>query len=91
MVKSKGKSRPPLGPALFFTSAKTGEGLAEVFEYIGARVTKQWEWEESQLHMLDSGGNPGTSGNGDSRIILQNIRDGSDTGRGKRSKKWTCC
>jgi hypothetical protein len=88
---SKGKARPPLGPALFFTSAKTGEGLTEVFEYIGARVTKQWEWEESQLHVLDGGGNPGTSGNGDSRIILQDIRDGSDTGRGGGSKKWGCC
>ena len=85
-----GKSKPTLGPALFFTSAKTGEGLAEVFEYIGARVTQQWEWEESQLHMLDGGGNPGTSGNGDSKIILRDIHDGN-AGRGKHSKKWACC
>ncbi|KIM34047.1 hypothetical protein M408DRAFT_89929 [Serendipita vermifera MAFF 305830] len=80
--------KPPIGPALFFTSAKTGEGLSEVFEYISERVTKQWEWEASQLHMLESGGNPGTSGNGDSRIILRDIRNGSGDGS---MKKWSCC
>lgn len=88
IIPSTKPSKPPIGPALFFTSAKTGEGLAEVFEYIGARVTRQWEWEESQLHMLDSGGGPGTSGNGDSRIILRDLRDGSDGGN---LKKWACC
>jgi Ras-related protein Rab-7A len=39
---------PPLerGPKLFFTSAKTGEGVADVFEYIAYRVSRRWEYEE---------------------------------------------
>ena len=39
---------PPLerGPKLFFTSAKTGEGVADVFEYIAYRVSRKWEHEE---------------------------------------------
>lgn len=34
-------------PKLFFTSAKTGEGVADVFEYIARRVVRRWEWEEA--------------------------------------------
>ncbi|PVG00718.1 ras-domain-containing protein [Serendipita vermifera] len=85
-------SKPPVGPGLFFASAKTGEGLSQVFEWIGERVTRTWEWEESRLNMLDSGGAPGTRGNGDSRIILRELRDNDtskDTSRGKN--KWGCC
>ena len=37
--------RPDRRPRLFFTSAKTGEGLAEVFEYIAWRVVTRWEHE----------------------------------------------
>ena len=39
---------PPMerGPKLFFTSAKTGEGVADVFEYIAYRVSRRWEYEE---------------------------------------------
>ena len=37
--------RPDRRPRLFFTSAKTGEGLAEVFEYIAWRVVTRWEYE----------------------------------------------
>jgi Ras-related protein Rab-7A len=32
-------------PKLFFTSAKTGEGVKEVFDYIARRVVVKWEWE----------------------------------------------
>ena len=34
------------GPALFFTSAKTGAGVADVFTYVANRVVRRWEWEE---------------------------------------------
>jgi hypothetical protein len=34
------------GPKLFFTSAKTGEGVNDVFEYIARRVVMRWEYEE---------------------------------------------
>lgn len=87
--KKLAASKPPPGPALFFTSAKTGENLVDVFNYIGERVVRKWEWEESQLHMLESGGAPGTTGNGDSRIILRGLQDGDSTR--SKSKDWSCC
>lgn len=37
---------PERGPKLFFTSAKTGEGVNDVFEYIARRVVMRWEYEE---------------------------------------------
>jgi Ras-related protein Rab-7A len=44
-------------PKLFFTSAKTGEGVSDVFEYIARRVTKRWEYNEGvearTMHMRD--------------------------------------
>ncbi|GLB45104.1 putative ras of Complex, Roc, domain of DAPkinase [Lyophyllum shimeji] len=50
---------PARGPRLFFTSAKTGEGVADVFEYIAARVVRRWEYEERvdarRMHLLDEG------------------------------------
>jgi Ras-related protein Rab-7A len=38
---------PPRGPKLFFTSAKTGSGVSEVFAYVARRVVVRWEWEEA--------------------------------------------
>ena len=32
-------------PKLFFTSAKTGEGVQDVFEYVARRVVVGWEWD----------------------------------------------
>ncbi|KAL4245161.1 P-loop containing nucleoside triphosphate hydrolase [Abortiporus biennis] len=50
--------RPDQGPKLFLTSAKTGEGVADVFEYIAERVIGRWEYEEAiearTLHMRES-------------------------------------
>jgi len=37
---------PERGPKLFFASAKTGEGVVDVFEYIAQRVVRKWEYEE---------------------------------------------
>ncbi|KAG6880135.1 hypothetical protein C0992_005219 [Termitomyces sp. T32_za158] len=49
---------PARGPKLFFTSAKTGAGVPEVFEYIARRVVRKWEYEErlkaQRMHMRDS-------------------------------------
>ncbi|KAF8808601.1 ras-domain-containing protein [Phlegmacium glaucopus] len=49
---------PERGPKLFFTSAKTGEGVADVFEYIAHRVSRKWEYEERiearRMHYRDS-------------------------------------
>jgi len=38
---------PERGPKLFFTSAKTGEGVSDVFEYIAQRVVRRWAHEEA--------------------------------------------
>jgi hypothetical protein len=81
-----GVSKPPPGPALFLTSAKTGEGLSEVFEYIAQRVTKKWEWEESWLHVQESSSIP--IGNGDSRIILRELQNGQ---KKDGKNRWGCC
>ena len=47
-----------LGPKLFFTSAKTGEGVSDVFQYVALRVVQRWEFEEAMenrtLHMADA-------------------------------------
>jgi len=37
---------PEKRPKLFFTSAKTGEGVSDVFEYITQRVVRRWEYDE---------------------------------------------
>ena len=48
---------PDLGAKLFFTSAKTGLGVSEVFEYIALRVLKKLAYEEAveaqTLHISD--------------------------------------
>jgi Ras-related protein Rab-7A len=35
---------PELGPKLFFTSAKTSEGVNEIFTYIAARTIRRMNW-----------------------------------------------
>ncbi|KAF8237653.1 ras-domain-containing protein [Tricholoma matsutake] len=49
---------PDRGPKLFFTSAKTGEGVSDVFEYIARRVVRRWEYEERlearQMHIREA-------------------------------------
>jgi Ras-related protein Rab-7A len=54
---------PPLperGPSLHFTSAKTGEGVKELFEHVAARVVQKMEYEEyfetRQMHYREASG-----------------------------------
>ncbi|KAF5309742.1 hypothetical protein D9611_013617 [Ephemerocybe angulata] len=51
---------PDRGPKLFFTSAKTGEGVSDVFEYIAQRVVKKWAYDERMdermLHYREGSG-----------------------------------
>jgi len=62
---SQKPSRPLRGPKIFFTSAKTGAGVSDVFGYVARRVVMRWEWEEahasgpivgngSTVHLADS-------------------------------------
>ena len=73
---------PPLerGPKLFFTSAKTGEGVADVFEYIAYRVSRRWEYEEQmQARRVDF---PDSS-------AAETVHLGLDNGRERRGHR--CC
>ncbi|CCL99975.1 uncharacterized protein FIBRA_02000 [Fibroporia radiculosa] len=49
---------PERRPKLFFSSAKTGEGVADIFEYVARRVVMQCEYEEAlearTLHIQDA-------------------------------------
>ena len=49
---------PERGPHLFFTSAKTGEGVNEVFEYIARRVVRKWDYDDwldaRRMHFRDT-------------------------------------
>lgn len=51
---------PDLRPKLFFTSAKTGEGVTDVFEYVARRVVMRMEYDEAiearTLHMQETSG-----------------------------------
>jgi hypothetical protein len=48
MSTSTKPSRPPGGPKVFFTLAKTGAGVSEVFAYVARCVMMRWEWEEAR-------------------------------------------
>ncbi|KAM6491305.1 ras domain containing protein [Amanita muscaria] len=67
-------------PKLFFTSAKTGEGVSDVFEYIAERVVRMSEYEEQiearRMHI---------------RETSSTIRLRSDSDHYGRLWKWTCC
>jgi Ras-related protein Rab-7A len=71
--------RPPRGPKLFFTSAKTGAGVSDVFAYIAQRVVTRWEWEETQAEPLNGVRNSSTVGL-DQAMIGQ-----------KKTFRSTCC
>jgi len=64
--------RPPRGPKLFFTSAKTGAGVSDVFAYIAQRVVMRWEWEEAHADATD----PVRNG---SMVRLANQRNAKET------------
>jgi len=71
-------------PMLFFTSAKTGEGVSEVFEYIARRVVVKWEWEAREW---DEDGE--WEGREDDTVRV-GLRDGERDGLGMRVAKGCC-
>ena len=77
------KPRPDQGARLLFTSAKTGEGLAEIFEYTARRVVQKVEWEEEEDRREFGLVEPGQS----SRIML----NAYGTQDGLKPKKWGGC
>lgn len=75
---------PARGPKLFFTSAKTGEGVKDVFEYIAKRVVRRWEYEERlearRMHFREAS-------------AADTIRLGLEGGKGGKegSARWGAC
>lgn len=80
--------KPERRPKLFLTSAKTGEGVVDVFEYIAKRVVTRWEYQESvearTMHMQES-----TSDT--IRLGIANPQNGSAVSHPKSSKIRSCC
>ncbi|KAH9963600.1 hypothetical protein BC827DRAFT_1193001 [Russula dissimulans] len=70
--------RPPRGPKLLFTSAKTGAGVADLFAYVARRVVMRWEWEEAHM------GVPNLVGNG------SDVHLNGDAGK-KKMFRPECC
>ena len=78
------KPRPDQGARLLYTSAKTGVGLAEIFEYTARRVVQKVEWEEEEDQR--EFGLVGQAPN--SRIMV----NGTGTQDGLKAGKWgRCC
>jgi Ras-related protein Rab-7A len=73
---------PSRGPKLFFTSAKTGKGVAEVFEYIAQRVVKKVEYddriESHRMHAREAS-------------VADTIRLGLKSGKWRQDDRWTTC
>ncbi|KAF9651062.1 ras-domain-containing protein [Thelephora ganbajun] len=55
---SSQQPKPERRPRLFLTSAKTGDGVVDVFVYIAKRVVTRWEYQENlearTMHMQES-------------------------------------
>ncbi|CUA77209.1 Ras-related protein RABG2 [Rhizoctonia solani] len=70
------------GPKVFWSSARTGESVSSVFEYVARRVVQRWEWEESRL-----GSDEGIEE--DSGPTTMRLREG--WGKGKLGWQSACC
>lgn len=90
---------PERGPKLFFASAKTGEGVKDVFEYIAHRVVSKWDYEDwleaRRMHFRESTLSSGSEGStrrpgGRGIIPLETTRLDRDKGA-KTGWSSTCC
>ncbi|CAE6408506.1 unnamed protein product [Rhizoctonia solani] len=73
---------PESGAKPFWSSARTGESVSSVFEYVARRVVQRWEWEESRL-AFDEGFEE------DSGPTAMRLREG--WGKGKLGWQAACC
>lgn len=73
--------KPDRRPKFFFASAKTGEGVNDVFKYIAKRIIVRWEWEaRAQVQYRD--GDEWTDD-----IIRVGLNAGSRGGRGRTNTR----
>ncbi|KAK9900244.1 hypothetical protein P389DRAFT_192529 [Cystobasidium minutum MCA 4210] len=78
----------------FYTSAKTGENVDEIFTYLAKRINARWKWQEEEDHLngfLSLDGEPGnvrTGGKNDSIRV-----GGKGAGASGEKKGWrrNCC
>jgi Ras-related protein Rab-7A len=68
------------GPRLFFTSARTGQGVQGVFEYIAKRVAMRWEEEERVMQVME----------GSAAESVRLVEDARAMGR-KHRRNLACC
>ncbi|KII83882.1 hypothetical protein PLICRDRAFT_46638 [Plicaturopsis crispa FD-325 SS-3] len=82
-VEDTRPAEPLKRPALFFASAKTGEGVADVFQYIARRVVRKWDWEDAlenrTLHVQDVS------------VAEDRVRLGGDSLRDWKERGRSCC
>ena len=76
---------PERGPKLFFTSAKTGEGVEDVFGYVVKRVVGRWEYEEAMVRFRES------SCQHANEAIQLGVRDGVGGGGAEDGQGWSAC
>ncbi|KAL1741156.1 ras-domain-containing protein [Schizophyllum fasciatum] len=70
---------PELGPRLFFASAKTGENVSDIFEYVARRVVRRWEREERRMGFGE-----------DDNPSVVHLNQGEERGRQRRGVG-ACC
>ncbi|KEP51476.1 Ras-like protein [Rhizoctonia solani 123E] len=81
-LPATGRESLETGPKLFWSSARTGEGVSPVFEYVARRVVQRWEWEESRLGFDEEIEE-------DSGPTAMRLRE--DWGKGKGGWRAACC
>lgn len=77
----------------FYTSAKSGENVEEIFTYLSKRIAARWQWQEDQDRLygfLDFDGEPGNIRTGRPN---DSIKVGGKTSSGTERKGWRrgCC
>ena len=76
---------PERGPKLFFTSAKTGEGVEDVFGYVVKRVIGRWEYDEAMVRFRES------SRQHANEAIQLGVGDGVGGGGAEDGQGWSVC
>ena len=78
----------------FYSSAKTGENLDEIFSYLAARISARWKWQEEQDALVGPGNGFGSApGNVRRGGKNDSVKVGNPRSNPKERKGWrsACC
>lgn len=78
----------------FYSSAKTGENLDEIFSYLAARISARWKWQEEQDAVIGPGNGFGSApGNVRRGGKNDSVKVGNPRSNPKERKGWrsACC